>query len=45
MEASSTAGSQDDAFGPDDVIFLSIEIVQDGTGSLSVPVKEQFDSR
>ena len=45
VETPGTTGSEDDAFCSNDVVFPGIEIIQDGTGSPSFPVKQQFDSR
>ena len=45
VETPGTAGSEDNAFRPNDMIFLRIEVIEDGTGSLAVSVKHQFDSR
>ena len=41
MEAPGTARGDDDALGPDDVVFVRIEVVEDGTGRLPDSVMAQ----
>ena len=44
METASAASCDDDTLSPDDVVFVRIEIIEDGTGHLPVPVQEEFYS-
>ena len=45
VEAAGTACGDDDALGPDDVVFPGIEVIEDGTGRLPFAIEEEFHSR